>query len=154
MMVALRRTTVTTARRIQSCQKSPASSGKPADRVTDPIALARAKRLSNAITQHYAMRTWAKWTHHQKHGWWSHVVAGNFGQLRFTWRDLDDLEKVHQRCLDEKHFDQELLRTLDDIEEKQNALTIAIESARNLLRRKARALFADQSPGYPKGVRE
>jgi GTP1/Obg family GTP-binding protein len=133
-----------TTRRIQPIQKSAAPSAKPTDRVTDLVALKRAKKLSDAITQHYSMRKWAQWTYHQKHGWWSHVSAENFDEIRFTWRDLDDLEKVHQRCLDEKHFDQELLRAMDDITTKQNALTISIEDARQLLRRKARALFIEQ----------
>jgi hypothetical protein len=140
----------TSAVRVHPRQKSstrPATSARPNDRVTDAAALARAVKLARAITQHYSLRTWARWTHHQKHGWWSQVSAGAFREVRFTWRDLDDLEKVHQRCLDEKHFDQELLRALDDIEVKQNALTISIESARNLLRRKARALLVEQQGG-------
>ncbi len=147
--------TASSAGRIHPRQKAAALSarpmglltGKPNDRVTDNAALTHAVKLARAITQHYSMRTWARWTHHQKHGWWSHIVASNFDKVRFIWRDLDDLEKVHQRCLDEKHFDQELLRALDDIEVKQNALTVSIESARNLLRRKARALLVEQQGG-------
>ena len=136
--------TAKTTGQIQRRQKPATPPAKPTDRVTDPDALKRARKLSDAITQHYSMRKWAQWTHHQKHGWWSHVSAGNFDEIRFTWRDLDDLDKVHQRCLDEKRFDQELLRALDDITAKQNALTISIEDARQLLRRKARALFVEQ----------
>ena len=136
--------TAPSAKRIKARQKSAAPPARPADRVTDTNALAGAIKLAKAITQHYSMRMWCRWTHHQKHGWWTHVADGNFGEVKFTWRDLDDLERVYQRCLDEKRFDQELLHSLDDIEEKQKALTVSVESARNLLRRKARALFLEQ----------
>jgi hypothetical protein len=136
-----------TAARIQARPKPTAPSARPTDRVDDPDAKRRAIKLARDITKHYSMRAWAKWTHHQKHGWWTHVAAGDFDEVRFLWRDLDDLEKVLQRCLDEKRFDQELLRALDDIEAKQMALTVSIESARSLLRRKARALFVEQQSG-------
>ena len=141
------------ARRVQRKPKltaAPARSARPMDRIgpeNDLDAKKRAISLMDRITQHYPIRTWAKWTHHQGHGWWTHVRAGEFDQVRFLWRDLDDLEQTWQRCLDERQFDQELLESLDAIEEKQMSLSVAVEAHRNLLRRKSRALFVEQQSG-------
>ena len=146
----MKRPPATPAKRGQPKPKltaQPATPARPMDRVEDSDAQKRAMKLVDNITQHYPIRTWARWTHHQGHGWWTHVTAGDFEGIRFLYRDLDDLERNWQRCLDEKRFDQEMLRSLDAIEEKQMSLSVAIEAHRNLLRRKTRAFFLEHGRG-------
>ena len=136
-----KRQTARPATRIQARQKSSTATA----RLADPAALAQARRIARNITRRYPMRTWAKWTHHQLHGWWSHVINGNFSQIRFTQRDLDDLGLCWQRCLDESRLDAEMNSALDNVREKQAALDVALDALRQLARRQARALFAEQA---------
>lgn len=123
------------ARPVQARQKPSATSA----RVVDRNILSRARRRARDITRLYPMRQWAKWTHHQKHGWWSHVVSGDFEQIRFTRRDMDDLTFCWQRCMDETRLDAEINTALDAIRERQTALDVAVDDLRQLVRRKARA---------------
>lgn len=123
------------AKRIQPRQKSSDVSAN--DRVSGYNSFVTAQRMADFVTKKYPMRQWAMWTHHQKHGWWSHVIAGNFGKIRFTWRDYDDLRSCWQRCKDEERFDHNLLIALDNIKTCQTALDVAVEAVKALVRRKA-----------------
>lgn len=127
-----------TTKRIQPRQKPSDRPAKTDERITDQRTLSQARRWANTVTRHFPMRQWAMWTHHQKHGWWSHVVAGAFDQIKFTRRDLDDLRSCWQRCQDDARFDKELLAALDNIKAHQFALDVAVDEARSVIRRKAR----------------
>lgn len=65
-------------------------------RVTNARTLAMIQRKARYITQRYPLRVWAMWTA-RKFGFWSHVVAGNFGRggVRLTERDAREVNRVY-----------------------------------------------------------
>lgn len=134
--MTVRQSTKSTSR-AQSRQKT--SDTSTTARVTDTRRLRDASRMAAFVTDKYPMRQWAMWTHHQKHGWWSHVKDGNFDKIRFTIRDLDDLRQCWQRCKDEARFDSDMLAALDNVKARQSALDVAVDELRALVRRKARS---------------
>ena len=118
-------------------QTRPAPSDRPANaRITDTRSLAQMKKYAVYVTFTHPMREWAQWTHRQKHGWWSHVIAGKWSEIRPTWRDYDDVLSVWRRVKDEERFDHTLLAALDQIKIKQNELDNAVEELKQLVRRR------------------
>lgn len=123
------------AKQIQPRQKS---SAKPA-KLDDPESKRKARNLARKITRKFPIRTWAKWTRHQKHGWWTHVISGRWDQVRFTQADMGDLENCWKRCEFDTVFDAEFLAWLDRLETNRAEADAILKDGRDMMRRKARA---------------
>jgi hypothetical protein len=126
-----------TAITARSKQARPRPSARPANaRITDARSLSQMRKYAIHITRKHTMREWAQWTHHQKHGWWTHVIAAKWSEIRPTWRDYDDVLSVWRRVKDEERFDHAILAALDQVKVKQNELDNAVDELKQLVRRR------------------